>query len=42
VPRSHLDGIDVDVRRLDEASVRSLVVRPFDGRRGEGSTATLS
>jgi hypothetical protein len=42
VPRSHPDGIDVNVRCLDEGSVRSLVVRPFDGRSREESAAALS
>lgn len=42
VPRSHPDGIDVNVRCLDDGSVRSLVVRPFDGRRWEESAAALS
>lgn len=42
VPRSHPDGIDVNVRCLDDGSVRSLVVRPFDGRRWEASAAALS
>ncbi|MGQ0800047.1 MAG: GFA family protein [Pseudomarimonas sp.] len=31
VPRSHPDGIDVNVRCLDSGSIAELVVTPFDG-----------
>ena len=32
VPRSHPEGISVNVRCLDEGSVESMTVTPFDGR----------
>ncbi|HEX4025364.1 MAG TPA: GFA family protein [Steroidobacteraceae bacterium] len=35
VPRSHPDGYSINARCLDEGSVRSLRVRPFDGKRWE-------
>jgi hypothetical protein len=39
VPRSHPDGFSVNVRCLDEGTVRSLVIEPFDGRHWEASMA---
>jgi hypothetical protein len=42
VPRSHPDGIDVNVRCLDNGTVASLRVRAFDGRRWEDAAAALS
>ncbi|MGH8256732.1 MAG: GFA family protein [Steroidobacteraceae bacterium] len=35
VPRSHPDGYSVNARCLDEGSVRSMRVTPFDGKRWE-------
>jgi hypothetical protein len=35
VPRSHPDGFSVNVRCLDPATIRSLVVEPFNGREWE-------
>jgi hypothetical protein len=32
VPRSHPDGIDVNVRCLDPATIAGVVVTPFEGR----------
>jgi len=32
IPRSHPDGISVNARCLDEGSIESMTVRPFDGR----------
>lgn len=32
VPRSHPDGIDVNVRCLDAETIEALEVTPFDGR----------
>jgi hypothetical protein len=32
VPRSHPDGISVNARCIDEGSIESMSVRPFDGR----------
>lgn len=35
VPRSHPEGYSVNVRCLDEGTVRSLRIKPFDGKRWE-------
>lgn len=35
VPRSHPDGISVNVRCLDESAERSVGIEPFDGRHWE-------
>lgn len=42
VPRSNPDGIDVNVRCLDDGSVRTLVVEPFDGRQWEAHADGLA
>ena len=42
VPRSNPDGIDINVRCLDEGTVRTLAVEPFDGRNWEANAAALS
>ena len=42
VPRSHPDGIDVNVRCLDPATVRSLRVTPFDDNDREAATAAIA
>ena len=34
-PRSHPDGVNVNVRCLDEGTVQSMNVIPFDGRHWE-------
>ena len=39
VPRSHPDGISVNARCLDEGSVESMRVKPFDGRDWERGRA---
>lgn len=41
LPRSHPDGIDVNVRCLDEGTVASLRVSVFDGRRWEDAAGAL-
>lgn len=41
VPRSHPDGFSVNARCLDEGTVASLRVRPFDGANWEADVATL-
>ena len=41
VPRSNPDGFSVNVRCLDQATVRSLKVLPFDGENWEASSAAL-
>lgn len=35
IPRSHPDGVSVNVRCLDPGTVKSLTVRPFDGQHWE-------
>ena len=40
-PRSHPEGVDVNVRCLDGVDVAALVRRPFDGRHWEESIGTL-
>lgn len=42
VPRSNPDGFSVNVRCLDRASVRSVTVKPFDGRNWEAHGAGLA
>ncbi len=41
VPRSNPDGFSVNVRCLDQTTVRSLKVLPFDGENWEASSAAL-
>ena len=41
-PRSHPDGVDVNVRCLDNDVLERFVVKPFDGRNWEGQVAALS
>ena len=41
-PRSHPDGVDVNVRCLDDPELRQrLRIEPFDGRQWEASIATI-
>jgi hypothetical protein len=42
VPRSNPEGFSVNVRCLDQATVRSLKVLPFDGENWEASAAALA
>jgi hypothetical protein len=42
VPRSNPDGIDVNVRALDRASVDSITITPFDGAHWEQHGAALA
>ena len=42
VPRSHPDGIDINVRCLDAGTVASLKVTLFDDGDREAATAALS
>jgi hypothetical protein len=42
VPRSNPDGFSVNVRCLSRATVRSVVVLPFDGQNWEASAAALA
>lgn len=41
VPRSNPDGFSVNVRCIDRSTIRSLDVRPFDGRNWEEASAAL-
>ena len=41
VPRSHPDGYSVNVRCLDEGTVESLTVAPFDGKNWEAARPSL-
>lgn len=41
IPRSHPDSYSVNVRCLDEGSVHSLTVTPFDGKNWEASIEAL-
>jgi hypothetical protein len=42
VPRSHPDGVSVNVRCLDEGTVESVEIEPFDGRNWEQNISKLS
>ncbi len=42
IPRSHPDGISVNVRCLDAGSIDRVRVTPFDGRNWEQNVAELS
>jgi hypothetical protein len=35
IPRSHPDGVSVNARCLDEATINSMTVEPFEGRNRE-------
>ena len=41
VPRSHPDGYSVNLRCLDDGTLKSVSVRPFDGRNWEEAMAAL-
>ena len=41
VPRSHPDGVSVNVRCIDSATIESVSITPFDGRDWERSHAAL-
>ena len=42
IPRSHPDGVSVNVRCLDEATLERVEVTPFDGRNWEQNVSKLS
>ena len=42
VPRSHPDGIDVNVRCLDHGTIAALAVEPFDDGDRDAATAALA
>jgi hypothetical protein len=41
VPRSHPDGVSVHARCLDPATVKAMVITPYDGRNWERARADL-
>jgi hypothetical protein len=41
IPRSHPDGVSVNARCIDSATVESMSVTPFDGAHWESARATL-
>lgn len=42
VPRSHPDGLSINVNCLDASTIKSLEETPFDGRNWEQNVAELS
>ena len=42
IPRSHPDGVSVNVRCLDPDTIERVIVTPFDGRNWEQNIAELS
>ena len=42
IPRSHPDGVSVNVRCLDPDTIERVTVTPFDGRNWEQNIAELS
>jgi hypothetical protein len=42
VPRSNPDGFSVNLRCLDEGTVRHVTVEPFDGRNWEANAPSLA
>jgi hypothetical protein len=41
VPRSHPDGISVNARCIDDGSIESMAIRPFNGRDWEKGRAAF-
>ena len=42
VPRSNPDGIDINVRCLNQDTIASLRITPFDGRNWEDAASTIA
>ena len=42
VPRSHPNGIDVNVRCLDRATIEAIEITPFDDNDREAATAAVA
>jgi len=40
-PRSHPDGVDVNIRCLDGVDLAAFAISPFDGRNWEAARSTL-
>lgn len=41
IPRSHPDGFSVNVRCLDESTIKSIKITPFDGKNWENNIEEL-
>ena len=41
IPRSHPDGYSVNVRCLDESTIKSIKIKPFDGKNWEDNIELL-
>ena len=41
IPRSHPDGVDVNVRCLDDNAIAHFTVTPFEGREWEANVETI-
>jgi hypothetical protein len=41
IPRSHPDGVDVNVRCLDDDALARFTVTPFDGREWEANVSSI-
>jgi len=42
IPRSHPDGVDVNVRCLDRTNIERMNITPFDDAQREASTAAIA
>jgi len=42
IPRSNPDGVDVNARGLDDGTIDSLTIEPFDGQNWEQHAASLA
>lgn len=42
IPRSHPDGVDVNVRCLDRATIEAVDITPFDDNDREAATAAIA
>ena len=42
IPRSHPDGVNINVRCIDDGKIASLTIVPFDDNDREAATAALS
>jgi hypothetical protein len=42
VPRSHPDGVSVNVRCIDDGTIASLTITPYDGRDWESARARMA
>ena len=42
IPRSHPDGVSVNARCLDDSTIKSIKIEPFDGKNWEDSIKALN